>query len=188
MVLISKWYAYEMYMFTCSVWPSKYIKYAILILCVLIAVGMWSGWVWGLDNFTLMLHEAGHPIIGMLSSRLTVYGGTIFQLLFPCLVWRHFHKSENTQGQIFSQAWLAASLHNVGIYMKDARAKELPLIGGVDPDDFHDWAEILSRWHLLNVDITLGSTVILLAWIILGWTVYQGLMTEVSDTKSFPGN
>jgi hypothetical protein len=172
----------------CAPWPSKHVKYTMLFISILIAIGMWTGWVWGLDTFTLMLHEAGHPIMGMISSRLTVYGGTIFQLMFPCLVWRHFHKLDNAQGQIFAQAWLAASLHNVGMYMKDARAKELPLIGGLDPEMYHDWAEIFSRWHVLNADTFIGSCTILISWVLLGWTMYQGFINEVSDSKSFSGN
>ncbi len=36
--------------------------------------------------------------------------------------------------------------------MRDARAQQLPLVGGE-----HDWTEILNRWNLINSDIKLAS-------------------------------
>src|SRR6185369_6272969 len=41
------------------------------------------GFVFGLDHANLLFHEAGHPIIGIFSTRLETYGGTIGQLVFP---------------------------------------------------------------------------------------------------------
>jgi hypothetical protein len=36
--------------------------------------------------------------------------------------------------------------------MKDARAQQLPLVGGD-----HDWTEIFSRWNLLASDVRIGG-------------------------------
>lgn len=146
---------------------SKPTMSGLLGLGVFIAVGMWSNWVWVLDNFTLVLHEAGHPMVGMLSNRMMVYGGTFFQLLFPWLTKRHFEKINSAEGVVFARYWIAASIHNVGVYMSDARAKDLPLVGGLDPEDAHDWAEILTRWHLIRYDTFLGGLVLLLSWFLL---------------------
>ena len=145
----------------------------LLVLGAIIGAGMWRQWVCLLDTFTLMLHEAGHPIVGLLSAHMMVYGGTFFQLLFPWLTKRHFAKRGHIPGVVFAKYWMAASLHNVGIYMADARAKQLPLIGGLDPEDAHDWAEILGRWGLLRYDTALGKMLMLAAWCALLWTMWR---------------
>jgi len=52
----------------------------------------------------------------------------------------------------------------------------LPLVGGLDPEDFHDWREILSRWGLLKWDTTLAFVVRLVAWAgVLGAVAWLGL-------------
>lgn len=66
---------------------------------------------------------------------------------------------------------------NIARYMADARAHQLPLVGGLDPEEFHDWTEILNRWGLLNHDTTLAfltrvGAVALMLWVIKrSWTV-----------------
>ena len=86
-----------------------------------------EGWVFLLDGANLALHEAGHPVVGLFSERLMVYGGTIFQLLFPALFAHHFWRRRQAPGFAAMLLWLAESLMNVGRYMKDARAQALPL-------------------------------------------------------------
>lgn len=159
---------------------------AMLVLGCIIGAGMWRQWVWLLDNFTLMLHEAGHPLVGLLSANLMVYGGTFFQLLFPWLTKRHFEKAHNPAGVAFGFYWMAASIHNVGIYMADARAKVLPLIGGLDPEEFHDWAEILGRWGLLRYDTAMGKMLMLVAWILLIWAMWRCYQDVRSDVRGIP--
>jgi hypothetical protein len=111
-----------------------------------------DAWVFLLDNANLALHEAGHPIVGLFSSRLSVYGGTIFQLLFPILFAHYFWRQRQTAGWVAALLWLADNLMNIGRYMKDARAQQLPLVGGD-----HDWTEIFSRWGVLAHDVHIGN-------------------------------
>lgn len=110
-------------------------------------------WVFLLDHANLAIHEAGHPIVGLFSERLAVYGGTIFQLLFPLLFAHHFWRQRQGTGFAAAWLWLGASLMNVARYMKDARAQQLPLVGGGD----HDWTEIFSRWNVLASDTRIGG-------------------------------
>ena len=79
-------------------------------------------WLLLLDNANLALHEAGHPLVALFSQHLSVYGGTLFQLLFPALFMRHFHRQGQRTGWIAALMWLGESLMNVAHYMKDARA------------------------------------------------------------------
>src|ERR1051326_8734728 len=55
------------------------------IFLVLVRIGV-PGFIPLIDHANLLFHEAGHPIIGLFSSRLAVYGGTIGQLTFPIVL------------------------------------------------------------------------------------------------------
>ena len=61
-------------------------------------------------------------------------------------------------------AWSCESLLNVATYMGDARALALPLIGGLDPELYHDWREIFTRWNMLDLDTTWAGLNRVLAW------------------------
>ncbi len=123
-----------------------------------------SGWVPILDSANLALHEAGHPLIGMLSGQLTVYGGTIFQLAFPLAAAWHFQRGGNSTGAAAAMVWLGENLLNVARYMADARVQELPLVGNGD----HDWAEIFNRWGVLQLDTRVAGLTRWLAVLIIG--------------------
>jgi hypothetical protein len=61
---------------------------ALIVSSAFIAAISWLAngehrWVPILDTANLAFHEAGHPLFGLASSRLTVYGGTLGQLAFP---------------------------------------------------------------------------------------------------------
>lgn len=122
-------------------------------------------WLMLLDNANLALHEAGHPLVALFSQHLSVYGGTLFQLLFPALFMRHFHRQGQRTGWIASLMWLGENLMNVARYMKDARAQVLPLVGGGD----HDWTEIFSRWGVLQADVRIGTLTSLLGLCLVAW-------------------
>ncbi len=116
-------------------------------------LGTTDKWVFLLDHANLAIHEAGHPIVGIFSSRLSVYGGTLFQLLFPLLFIHHFWSRRQSLGFAASCLWLGASVLNVARYMADARAQRLPLVGGGE----HDWTEIFSRWNVLASEVQIGG-------------------------------
>jgi hypothetical protein len=122
-----------------------------------------QGWVPVLDSFNLALHEAGHPLVGLFSERLMVYGGTLFQLAFPVAVAWHFHRRGHAVGVAVSCVWLGENLLNVARYMADARAQLLPLVGGGE----HDWTEILSRWGLLASDVRLAGLLRVIATLVM---------------------
>jgi hypothetical protein len=143
-------------------------------LITLLRIRSGEGWVPILDSANLAIHEAGHPIVGLLSSRLAVYGGTIFQLLFPLLVAADFWRRGELVASAVGVVWLGESLLNVARYMADARAHVLPL---TRPEG-HDWTEIFSRWGVLQsdtliADLTglLGGTLMMAAtaWVVWAW-------------------
>lgn len=133
-----------------------------------------EGWFPVLDSANLALHEAGHPLVGIFSERATVYGGTLFQLVFPLAAAGHFYHATNASGVAASLVWLGENLFNIARYMADARAQQLPLAGNGE----HDWTEIFSRWGALHLDgriagMTRGIGVILVVgaavWLYRRW-------------------
>lgn len=122
-----------------------------------------DGWVPLLDSANLAVHEGGHPLAGILSERLAVYGGTLAQIFFPAACMFEFRRRRDTLSFGLCGIWLGESLLNVARYMADARAELLPLVGG--PDVMHDWNTILARWGLLHRDVLLANGLRVLAWI-----------------------
>lgn len=112
-----------------------------------------DGWIPILDSANLALHEAGHPLIGMFSERLMVYGGALFQIVFPLAVVAHFKRQQQPLGCAVGGVWLGENLLNIARYMADARAQVLPLVGGGE----HDWTEIFSRWGVVHRDLAIAG-------------------------------
>lgn len=128
------------------------------------AWSMWSsGWVFPLDSATLTLHEAGHPIVGVLGDRWMVYGGSLFQLAFPLAVLIHFKRAGEPLGSCFGLIWLGTAIHAMGIYMADARDQALPLVG--NGDRIHDWFDIFGRFGLLKADKMIGGFTMFVGWL-----------------------
>jgi|CXWL01.1.fsa_nt_gi hypothetical protein len=118
-----------------------------------------GGWVPLLDGANLMIHEAGHPLFGLiLGEDAMVYGGTVFQLLFPVAFAVHFWRQRHSASFALMVVWVCDNLFNIARYLADARAQELPLLGGE-----HDWTEILGRWGLLHADHAIANGIRLVA-------------------------
>lgn len=132
-----------------------------VLLFALLILKSQDGFVFIVDDANLLFHEAGHPAVGLFSSRLEVYGGTLGQLVFPAVVavsfWRRREPLSFAAGVIwFFENWL-----NIARYMADARAQELPLVGGGE----HDWANIFGRWGLLAHDTQIAAAVKIMGWL-----------------------
>ena len=85
-----------------------------------------------IDHANLLFHEAGHPIIGIFWRRIEPYGGTIGQLVFPCVLAISFWRKDQALPFAASVIWFFENWLNISRYMADARAMELPLVGGGD--------------------------------------------------------
>ncbi len=118
------------------------------------------GFIFGLDHANLLFHEAGHPIIGLFSSRLETYGGTIGQLVFPVVLAVSFWRKGNALAFAAAVIWFFENWLNIARYMADARALELPLVGGGD----HDWNTIFTRWDVLQYDLDIARWVSGIGW------------------------
>ena len=145
-----------------TVTGAKLIGFGIGVgLLVLLILRFERGFVFLLDHANLLLHEAGHSLIGLFSARLEPYGGTLGQLVFPCVLAVSFSRKAHTLGFAAGCIWFFESGFNIARYMADARAQELPLVGGGD----HDWFTILTRWDLLQYDTRIAAGVTLVGWL-----------------------
>ena len=130
-------------------------------LFLLLALRSEPGFVFLLDHANLLFHEAGHPVAGLLSSRLEPYGGTLGQLAFPCVLAVAFWRKGQPLGFAAACIWFFENWLNIARYLADARAQELQLVGGGD----HDWNTILTRWDLLQYDTRIAALLRLAGWL-----------------------
>lgn len=120
-------------------------------------------WVHVLDGANLAFHEAGHPLFGLLIPPLAVWGGTLGQLVFPGVALIAFVRRRHAASAVCAAVWFGENLWNIARYMADARAQELPLVGGGE----HDWTHILGGAGLLAWDTTLAGLLRLVGWIVV---------------------
>jgi hypothetical protein len=94
----------------------------------------------------LPFHEAGHVLFSPFGDLLTTLGGSLMQVLVPIVCWIAF---ATTSPNPFAQAvmcwWTGQNLLDVAIYINDARALNLVLLGGHTGAEVegHDWEHIL---------------------------------------------
>ena len=147
------------------------------------------GFIFLLDHANLLFHEAGHPIIGLFSTRLEPYGGTIGQLVFPTVLVVDFWRKGQAAGVASASIWFFENWLNIARYVADARCMALPLVGGGD----HDWNTILPRWGLLEYDLRIAAGLRIVAWIGIAascawlcWRAWQDRNhTQAADPKPF---
>ena len=120
-----------------------------------------AGFVFLVDHGNLLFHEAGLPIVGLVSQRLETYGGTLGQLAFPLILAAVFWKKGQPLSFAGAWIWFFENWLNIARYMADARKLELPLVGGGD----HDWNTIFARWNILQYDDRIAGAVKTMGWI-----------------------
>lgn len=119
---------------------------------------VWNPTRYGLlDHVDLAIHEAGHVVFAPFGEFMGIAGGSLLQLIVPLAFVAYFLRRSDRYAAAIVALWVAQSLFNVATYMADARAQELPLVGGEYV--IHDWAWMLSRLHLLTKDTLLAGLV-----------------------------
>jgi hypothetical protein len=101
-----------------------------------------------LDGVDLAVHETGHLVFAPFGEWMGIAGGTLMQLLMPAAFAASFWRRGDQHAACIALWWLAQSLGNVATYVADARAQELPLVGGGE----HDWTWLLGEAGLLSHD------------------------------------
>lgn len=111
-------------------------------------------------------HEAGHIIFRPFGPFLTSLGGTLGQLLMPfCCMGVLLVKTSDPFGASVALWWTGENFLDIAPYMNDARAGQLPLLGGNFGHSasygFHDWQYLFTESGLLQYDHVLAKAVFL---------------------------
>lgn len=110
-----------------------------------------------LDDLNLAVHEAGHLVFSGFGETLTILGGSAFQVIVPLAFVAYFARTRQQYAAAVTMSWVGVNLLNVARYIGDARAQDLPLLGG--EDSIHDWWYLLINWDLLPRDTTIARWV-----------------------------
>lgn len=132
------------------------------------------------QNFLLIVHEAGHTFMGLTGNRtLTILGGSFYEILLPVIIlvyllFNKFIKGTQLGFYLVGSAWMS-----VAFYAADASARQLPLIGNLG-DSAHDWGNLLTSWGLLNYD-----TSIAVAFVLIGAASYTAALSVPFWMKTY---
>ncbi len=115
-----------------------------------------------LDSLDLAIHETGHLVFVFGGEFLTLLGGTLFQLLVPAAFAVALWRQGDRHGATVPLWWEGQNCWNISVYIKDATAQELPLVGG---------------GAVFFVGVVLYAMAIGIGW----WSLHRGLRTHVQD-------
>lgn len=110
----------------------------------------------------LPFHEAGHVLLRPAGQFVSSLGGTLGQLVMPLIcavvLWV---KQGDRYGSMIAYWWFGQNFIDISPYIYDARAGQLPLLGGnfghSSPYGFHDWEYLLTETGLIRADHTIAS-------------------------------
>jgi len=146
--------------------------------------GVWCGLTPGRfhlpDALDLPIHETGHIVFSWGGEVLQALGGTLLQLLMPLAFVVYFWHRRDRHATAVALWWVGQNCWNIARYVGDARAQELPLVGGGE----HDWTFLLATWRLLPMDQSLAYNVRGVGWILIGlatWLGWFALATQRVD-------
>lgn len=163
-----------------------------LVLSVLLGLYGWylarrPGEFSFLDNIDVAIHETGHLVFAPFGEFMGVLGGTLFQLIVPLSFMGYFLWKREWHSATVPLWWAGQNLFNIARYIADARAQELPLVGGGE----HDWVYLLDEWSALEHDLAIagrvhaaGVWVVLLASIAGIWLASRHQGKEESSLAS----
>jgi hypothetical protein len=135
-----------------------------------------------LHMVNLPFHEAGHIVFRPFGSFITSLGGTLGQLLMPSICMGVLLvKTRDPFGASVAFWWVGENFLDIAPYMNDARAGQLPLLGGnfghSAPYGFHDWQYLLTESGLLQYDHILAKATFLIGSVIMLLSlVWSGLL------------
>jgi hypothetical protein len=139
------------------------------------------------DALDLPIHETGHLVFAWGGDVITALGGTLFQLIVPMAFVIYFWRRGDRHAASVPLWWVGQNCWNIARYMADARAMELPLVGGGE----HDWNFLLSEWGVLARDTQIAhdlrfiGAVIGAAAIWIGWRALErGRVPTVEGQES----
>lgn len=135
-----------------------------------------------MDSVDLPIHETGHLVFGPFGEFIGFLGGTLFQLIVPVTFVIYFWRRRDRHSASVVLWWVAQNCWNISVYVRDARAQELPLVGGGE----HDWAYLLGELGWLRHDIAIGRVVWAVGVCIFVYSVILGIMSAKAPAPASP--
>ena len=134
-----------------------------------------------LDDLDLAVHEAGHLVFSAFGETLTILGGSAFQVIVPLAFVGYFARTKQRYAAAVTVSWVGVNLLNVARYIGDARAQNLPLLGG--EDSIHDWWYLLINWDLLPHDAVIARWVHFFGVVAFLTSILGGFMTLKASSR-----
>lgn len=130
----------------------------------------------------LIFHEAGHVIFMPFGDFLYILGGSLFQCLLPFILMIVFIRQENPSplGALFCLWWTGQNMTDVALYISDASARSLPLIGGMS-EEAHDWGNLLTMTNMLEYDHAFAIIVHYIGMILMALTFLIAIRMMVKN-------
>jgi len=125
-------------------------------------------------GITFGAHEFGHLFFSPFGEFMAVAGGSLMQLLVPVGAIALLLRQGDYFGVTVGGAWLASSLVDLSVYVGDARAYDLDLVG-FGEDAVHDWAWLLGHVGALQHDLRLAGLVRGLGMLLLAASFLAGV-------------
>jgi hypothetical protein len=155
------------------------VSISLYILFLLYAAAMGPRFLF-LDFANLMIHEAGHPLFGILGGgedgfghTLMVLGGTLLELIVPFVCAVYFFFQRQAYGTAFCGFWFFENFLYIANYMADARTASQPLVGG----DESDWTVLFTHWNVLVHDTQIAAVIRTIGWLgmlaSIAWFAYR---------------
>lgn len=124
------------------------------------------------NNFLLIVHEAGHTFFSFLGSRIiTILGGSLNEILLPLLIVLFTLFNRYIKGTQFALYLLGTAWFSIAFYAADGGQRQLPLIGNLGKES-HDWYNLLLHFDMLELDASIALT-----FVIIGTLIYLGALT-----------
>jgi uncharacterized membrane protein YtjA (UPF0391 family) len=135
-----------------------------------------------LDGVDLAIHETGHLVFNPFGEFIGFAGGTMFQLIMPLLFVGYFWRQGDRHAASVVLWWVAQNCGNIATYVADARAQELPLVGGGE----HDWAYLLGATGHLSHDQGIAHAVRAFGVVLLVVSTVWGLVAAARPATDDP--
>jgi len=104
-------------------------------------------------GISLAFHEMGHLLFGWAPQIITALMGSVVEAAIPIIVMIIFLRRPDYFGVAVGGFWLSYVLAELSVYIGDARAQDLPLVGFAAQEDLqHDWNFVLGKLHMLPLD------------------------------------
>ena len=145
-----------------------------------------------MDNFihwpNLIFHEAWHVIFSFFGPFMMILWGSLFQCLLPLfLTYIFLIREEDPFAASITLWWLGQNLTDVALYISDAWARALPLIGGMS-EEAHDWWNLLTMMDMIEYDFTfwimthyIGMCIMLMALLWWGYIIWYTYLPPKND-------